>query len=196
MKLRKIIKVAIDSPSAAGAGSISRKIAKHYNLIYCDTGKIYRLLALSIINKRIKNKIKYLKKISKKINLNKLKNKNLLSNEVAYIASQIAMDKRVRKIVFKFQRKIAYNPPKKFNGSCLDGRDITHVIVPDADFKFYITANLHERSRRRFLELKKLGEKLSYKEVLKRVKKLDHLDKTIKYSNPISFESSAERRRK
>ena len=49
MKLRKIIKVAIDSPSAAGAGSISRKIAKHYNLIYCDTGKIYRFLALALM---------------------------------------------------------------------------------------------------------------------------------------------------
>ena len=55
MKPKKIIKVAIDSPSAAGAGSISRKIAKHYNLIYCDTGKMYRLLAYALMGKKIKS---------------------------------------------------------------------------------------------------------------------------------------------
>ena len=182
MKSRKIIKVAIDSPSAAGAGSISKKIAKHYNLIYCDTGKIYRLLAFALMGKKVKNKIKYLKKVGKKINLKKLQNKNLLNNEVAYVASQIAKDIKVRKIVFKFQKKIAYKYPKKYNGSCLDGRDITHVIVPDADFKFYITANLHERSKRRFKELKKLGKKISFKEVLKSMKNRDRSDKTRAHS--------------
>ena len=182
MKSRKLIKVAIDSPSAAGAGSISKKIAKHYNLIYCDTGKIYRSLALSIMKKKVTNKIKYLKKVSKKINLKKLQNKNLLNNDVALVASQIAKDIKVRKIVFKFQRKIAYNPPKKYKGSCLDGRDITHVIVPDADFKFYVTASLQERSRRRFLELKKLGKKVKFKEVLKSLKKRDQSDRTRTHS--------------
>ena len=182
MKSRKIIKVAIDSPSAAGAGSISKKIAKHYNLIYCDTGKIYRLLAFALMGKKVKNKIKYLRKVGKKINLKKLQNKNLLNNEVAYVASQIAKDIKVRKIVFKFQKKIAYKYPKKYNGSCLDGRDITHIIVPDADFKFYITANLHERSKRRFKELKKLGKKVSFKEVLKSMNNRDRSDKTRTHS--------------
>ena len=182
MKSKKIIKVAIDSPSAAGAGSISRKIAKHYNLIYCDTGKMYRLLAYALMGNKIKNKIKYLKKVSKKINLKNLQNKNLLNDKVAYVASQIAKDIKVRKIIFKLQKKIAYKPPKKYNGSCLDGRDITHVIVPDADFKFYITANLNERSKRRFKELKKLGKKISFKEVLKSMRNRDRSDKTRTHS--------------
>ena len=78
MKLNKRIKCAIDSPAASGAGTISKMIANHYNLIYCDTGKIYRLLALELIKKKFngKVKIKNLIKISRKINLKKLKNRN------------------------------------------------------------------------------------------------------------------------
>ena len=118
MKLKKI-KVAIDSPAAAGAGTISKMLAKHYNLLYCETGKIYRFLAKKLMEKKPKNKIKYLKKISKKIELKKLKNKNLLNNEVAYVASQIAKDLRVRKLVLKFQRSLAYKPPSKYKSDCI-----------------------------------------------------------------------------
>ena len=116
MKLKQI-KIGVDSPSAAGAGTISKMLAKHYNLLYCDTGKIYRYLAKNLMEQKPKNKILYLKKISKKINLNKLKNKSLLTDEVAYVASQIAKDIRVREFVVKFQKNLAYKPPKKFNGS-------------------------------------------------------------------------------
>ena len=112
MKLYKKIKVGVDSPSAAGAGTISKMVAKHYNLLYCDTGKIYRFLAIRLMQKKPKNKLLYLNKISKKINLKNLKNKNLLSDDVAYVASQIAKDIRIRKLVTKFQKNLAYNPPK------------------------------------------------------------------------------------
>ena len=177
MKLKKI-KIAIDSPSAAGAGTISKMLAKKYNLLYCDTGKIYRFLAKKLMEKKPKNKIKYLKKISKKINLKKLKSKNLLTNEVAYVASQIAKDLRVRRMVLKFQRELAYNPPQKYKGSVLDGRDIISKVVTDANFKFYITANSRVRAKRRFLELKKLGKKVKFNEILKSIKKRDREDRT------------------
>ena len=182
MKLNKKIKVGVDSPSAAGAGTISKMLAKHYNLLYCDTGKIYRFLAKSIMQKKPKNNFLYLKKISKKINLNKLKNKNLLNDDVAYVASQIAKNLKVRKLVVKFQKNLAYNPPKKFNGSILDGRDINSKIVKDADFKFYITANLKCRAKRRFLELKKLGKKVNFAEILRKIKKRDKEDRNRKHS--------------
>jgi len=181
MKLKKI-KVAIDSPSAAGAGSLAKKLAEHYNLLYCDTGKIYRYLAKEMMRKNPKNKIKYLRIISKKISLKKLKNKNLLSDDVAYVASQIAKDLRVRKLVLKFQRNLAYNPPKKYRGSVLDGRDIITKVVPNAEFKFYITANTKVRAKRRFLELKKLGKKVKFYQILKSIKKRDREDRSRKYS--------------
>jgi len=183
MKSKKIIRVAVDSPSAAGAGTISKKIAKHYNLIYCDTGKIYRLLAHELLKrKKIKNKIKFLKIISKKINLKKLSNRNLLNDEVAYTASKIAKDLRVRKLVLRFQKNLAYNPPKKFNGSILDGRDITSIVVPDAHIKIYITAKIDIRARRRFKELKKLGKKVKFDQILKSMKQWDKEDRTRRHS--------------
>ena len=182
MKLNKRIKVGIDSPSAAGAGTISKMLAKHYNLLYCDTGKIYRYLAKSIMEKKPKNIFSFLKKISKKINLKKLKNKNLLNDDVAFVASQIAKDIRVRKLVVRFQKNLAYYPPKKFNGSILDGRDINSKIIKDADFKFYITASLKCRTKRRFIELRKLGKKVKFTEVSRMMKKRDREDRTRKHS--------------
>ena len=182
MKLNKRIKVGIDSPSAAGAGTISKMLAKHYNLLYCDTGKIYRYLAKSIMEKKPKNIFSFLKKISKKINLKKLKNKNLLNDDVAFVASQIAKDIWVRKLVVRFQKNLAYYPPKKFNGSILDGRDINSKIIKDADFKFYITASLKCRTKRRFIELRKLGKKVKFTEVSRMMKKRDREDRTRKHS--------------
>ena len=73
-------------------------------------------------------------------------------------------------------------PPKKYNGSCLDGRDITYKIIPDADFKFFITANIKTRAKRRHLELKRLNKKISFNEVLKSLKKRDKSDYNRKNS--------------
>ena len=169
---KKIIKIAIDSPAAAGAGTLAKTISKPYKLLYLDTGKIYRMIAFIKIND---NK-KFIKKKIKSLNLKNLQNKKLLSNDVGTEASLIAKDKNIRKLVHSFQKNCAYKPPKKFNGSCLDGRDITYKIVPDADFKFFITASLHVRAKRRFNELKNLKKKISYSEVVKSIKKRDKND--------------------
>ena len=175
MKKKKFIKVAIDSPAAAGAGTLAKSISKYYNLLYLDTGKIYRLIALIKINQK-KFNIHLLKKKIKRLNLKSLQNKKLLSDEVGTEASLIAKDKRIRKLVHSFQINCAYNPPKKYSGSCLDGRDITYKIVPDADFKFFVTANIRIRARRRFRELKNLKKKITYLEVLKSIKNRDKSD--------------------
>ena len=175
MKKKKFIKVAIDSPAAAGAGTLAKSISNYYNLLYLDTGKIYRLIALIKINQK-KFNIHLLKKKIKKLNLKSLQNKKLLSDEVGTEASLIAKDKSIRKLVHSFQINCAYNPPKKYRGSCLDGRDITYKIVPDADFKFFVTANIKIRARRRFQELKNLKKKVTYLEVLKSIKNRDKSD--------------------
>ena len=173
---RKFIKIAIDSPAAAGAGTIAKSISKHYNLLYLDTGKIYRMIAYIKIYQKKKFNKNFLKRKIKTLNLKNLQNDNLLSDEVGTEASLIAKDKNIRKLVHSFQISCAYNPPKKFDGSCLDGRDITYKIIPDADFKFFVTANLKTRAKRRFKELKKLNRKVSYQTVLKSIKKRDKND--------------------
>ena len=175
-KRKNILKIAIDSPAAAGAGTLARTISKEYNLIYIDTGKIYRLIALYKLNNPKKFNIQFLKKKIKKLKIKDLDNKKLLSNEVGMEASKVARQKNIRKLIYSFQKNFAYNPPKKYNGSCLDGRDITYKIVPNANFKFFITANVNTRAMRRYKELKGLNKSITYKEVLKSIKNRDKSD--------------------
>ena len=177
MKKRKnIIKIAIDSPAAAGAGTVAKTLSNHYNLFYLDTGKIYRLIALYKILYPKKFNLKFLKKKIKNLKFVNLNNKRLISSEVGTEASIIAKNKNIRKLVYSFQRKFAYNPPKKYDGSCLDGRDITYNIIPDADFKFFITANIKTRAMRRFKELRALNISINYNDVLKNIKNRDKSD--------------------
>ena len=176
MKKKELIKIAIDSPAAAGAGTLAKSISKHYKLLYLDTGKIYRLIAFMKINNKKKFNKKFLKKKIDNLNLKSLQNKKLLSDEIGTEASIIAKNKDIRKLVHSFQINCAYNPPGKFRGSCLDGRDITYKIIPDADFKFFVTANIQIRAKRRFQELKKLKKKISFSTVLKSIKKRDKND--------------------
>ena len=175
-KRKNIIKIAIDSPAAAGAGTISKALSNHYNLFYLDTGKIYRFLAFLKIKNPKKFNLSFIKKKIKKLKIKDLENSNLISDKVGYEASIIAKEKLIRKLVYNYQINCANNPPKKYNGSCLDGRDITYKIVPDADFKFFITANIKTRAQRRFKELKKLKKRVKYENVLKSIKKRDKND--------------------
>jgi cytidylate kinase len=180
--MKKKWQIAIDSPAAAGAGTQAKLISKYYNLFYLDTGKIYRLLALKKLGKLKNFNYSFISKKMETLKISDLQDKKLLSDEVGNMASIIAKDIRVRKLVHNFQIKCAYHPPKKYSGSCLDGRDITYKIMPDANFKFFITANVETRALRRFKELKLLNKKISYKEVLKSIKKRDKSDYNRKIS--------------
>jgi len=176
IKRKNILKIAIDSPAAAGAGTVAKTISKHYNLFYLDTGKIYRFIAYLKIKFPKKFNNKFIKSKIKSLRIKDLSDNYLLSDKVGTEASIISKVKSLRKIVHSFQINFAYNPPKKYKGSCLDGRDITYNIIPDADFKFYITANVKTRALRRYKELKSLKKKISYKEVLKSIKNRDKSD--------------------
>ena len=182
MKNKINIKIAIDSPAAAGAGTQAKLISKHYNLFYLDTGKIYRLIANIKLHQPLKFNYQFIKTKMKNLKIKDLQNRKLLSDEVGTLASIISKDKKIRKLVHAFQIKSAYHPPKKYAGSCLDGRDITYKIIPDADFKFFITANTKTRALRRYKELKVSNKKLSLSEVLKSIKKRDKSDYNRKIS--------------
>ncbi len=182
IKRKNILKIAIDSPAAAGAGTLAKTISKHYNLFYLDTGKIYRFVAYLKIKFPKKFNNKFIKSKIKSLRMKDLSNKYLLLDDVGTEASIISKIKSIRKIVHSFQISFAYNPPKKYKGSCLDGRDITYKIVPDADFKFYVTANVKTRALRRYKELKTYKKKITYTEVLKSIKKRDKNDLNRKIS--------------
>ncbi len=182
MKYNKFITVAIDSEASAGGGTQAKLISKHFNLYYLDTGKIYRYIAF--LKKKYPKKFnkKFIKSKIKNLKVFDLQNKSLLSEEIGSAASQIAKKLYIRKIVYRFQIKCAYSPPKKFNGSCLDGRDITTKIMPNAMFKFFITAHASVRAKRRFNELKKMKKRTSLIKVLKSIKIRDKSDYQRKHS--------------
>ena len=182
IRRKNILKVAIDSPAAAGAGTLAKAISKHYNLFYLDTGKIYRMVAYLKLKFPKKFNQNFIKSKIKTLKVKDLENKELLSDEVGTEASIISKVKNTRKLVHNFQLNFAHNPPKKYNGSCLDGRDITYNIMPDADFKFFITANTKTRALRRYKELKGLNKKISFNEVLKSIKNRDKSDYNRKVS--------------
>ena len=181
-KRKNILKIAIDSPAAAGAGTVAKAISKHYRLFYLDTGKIYRFIAYLKLNYPKKYNQKFIKSKINSLKIKDLSDKNLLSDKVGTEASVISKIKSIRNMVHSFQINFAYNPPKKYKGSCLDGRDITYNIVPDADFKFYITANVKTRALRRYKELKGLKKITTYEEVLKSIKNRDKSDFNRKIS--------------
>jgi CMP/dCMP kinase len=176
IKRKNILKIAIDSPAAAGAGTLAKSISKNYNLFYLDTGKIYRMIAYIKLKYPKKFNQNFIKIKIKSLKIKDLENKLLLSDEVGTEASIISKIKSIRKLVHSFQLNFAYNPPKRYSGSCLDGRDITYNIVPDANCKFFITANVKTRALRRYKELRGLNKKISYNEVLKSIKKRDKSD--------------------
>ncbi len=169
--------MAIDSPAAAGAGTQAKLIAKHYNLLYCDTGKIYRYVGMLRLRKQKKFNYAFVRKKISKLKIKDLHDRKLLTEDVANSASIISKSKTIRNIVHKFQQRCAYSPPLKFAGSILDGRDIITVQMKDADFKFFITANIKIRAKRRYNEYRSLNKKVNYKEVLKNLRKRDKSDR-------------------
>ena len=119
IKRKNIIKIAIDSPAAAGAGTIAKAISNHYNLLQVDTGKIYRLIALYKNKHPKKFTLNFLKKKINKLKVKDLDNNELLSDNIGSAAALIAKKKSIRKLVYNFQKNLAYNPPKNFEGQLI-----------------------------------------------------------------------------
>ncbi len=185
--MKKTLTIAIDGPSASGKGTLAKKIAQHFALAYLNTGGIYRLVALRLINFRQDQDLddvmlslskhdlsdEEILSLSKNISEDDLESEALHTEKVGAVASIIAKNPKLRAALFDFQRNFVEAGKKEKNGCVLDGRDTATVICPDADFKFYVTADVEIRAERRF---KQLGPKSSYEEILAQLKKRDEND--------------------
>ena len=173
--------IAIDGTAGSGKGTLAKKIAKVLNFDHLDTGLLYRILAYKSL--KLNKDFRMLKEVN--INLNifldkkKIKLMNLRSEEITKISSEIAKLKFVRQKLISLQRKFANNPPSGI-GSVIDGRDITSVITPNAEVKFYIDADVKIRAERRLSQLDLPGS--CYDEILKDIIKRDFQDKRRKIS--------------
>ncbi len=173
--------IAIDGTAGSGKGTLAKKIAKVLNFDHLDTGLLYRILAYEFL--KLNKNLEMLREINIDLNIlldkKKIKLMNLRSEEITKISSEIAKLKFVRQKLISLQRKFANNPPSGI-GSVIDGRDITSVITPNAEVKFYIDADVKIRAERRLSQLDLPGS--CYDEILKDIIKRDFQDKRRKIS--------------
>lgn len=178
--------VAIDGPAGAGKSTIAKLCAKKMNLVYVDTGAMYRAVALYMLESGIDVNdpsevadkctgvdvdIKYEDGIQN-VYLNGINVTGRLREEaVGNTASVTSAVPEVRKQIFALQRGLADR-----GGVIMDGRDIGTVVMPDADVKIYLTASSEVRARRRVLELEAKGEKPDFEEVKRDIEERDYRD--------------------
>lgn len=177
--LKGNVVIAVDGPSASGKGTLAKKIAERLGYAYLDTGALYRAVALATIEiggdpSNINDVIPALTMVKKYLTPELLSNPELRQEEVSSAASQVAALPEVREQLLEFQREFAKNPPGYVGGAVLDGRDIGTVICPDAHVKFYVTASVEERAKRRFKDVESTG--VSYETVLFDLKERDARD--------------------
>jgi cytidylate kinase len=151
------MKIAIDGPSASGKGTISKILSQKLNAYYLNTGKIYRIIAFLANKEFLANgksgdlnqiAIKFANEINQHFK-EQAEEKGIYTEENAKITSQIASFPEVRKALLEFQQEFV----SKNDNIILEGRDIGTVIMPNADFKFYLDASPEERAKRRVLQL-------------------------------------------
>ena len=182
--------IALDGPSGAGKSTVAKEVAKKLNITYLDTGALYRALGLKCLDAKtdISNETavkKLLNNVNVSIDYEGGAQRVLVDGvdvsgrirtpEVSMAASAVSAIPFVREKLLDLQRKIALE-----QSVILDGRDIGTVILPHAEFKFFLTASPEIRARRRFDELKAKGEKVDYESVLKDVNERDKNDSSRK----------------
>ncbi|MDA0781862.1 MAG: (d)CMP kinase [Rickettsiales bacterium] len=165
--------IAIDGPAASGKGTLAKKLAEHFGLNYLDTGSIYRALGYKILEAGGCPEDKKLAvEMAKNITSEELNNPHLYDEGIGRAASVVAVIPEVRDALFRFQRDFSKSP----KGAVLDGRDIGTVICPDADLKFFITADIEVRAMRRFKQLQNNGVSVIYQSVLDDLRRRDERD--------------------
>ena len=179
--------IAIDGHAASGKGTIGKGVAKHFGFSYLDTGLIYRAVAkLGLLTGKAPLPKKDLIDLARSFKLEDLELEDLRSDEVGTYASQIATVAEVRSELFNFQRNFAL----KSKGAVLDGRDIGTVIIPDAQLKVFVTADLSVRAERRYGDIKRRVNKVNYDKVLADLSKRDRLDSSREHA-PLKITSDA-----
>ena len=165
--------IAVDGPSAAGKGTLARAIAAKLGYHFLDTGTLYRAVGFLMLRQgKPLDDEKAAAAIAAGMDPGKIRDEDLRNEAVAAAASKVSAYPEVRARLLDFQRSFARRKP----GAVLDGRDIGTVVCPDADLKFFVTASLEERARRRFEELRSLGQHVKLETVMDEMIRRDERD--------------------
>ena len=148
-----MIEIAIDGTSASGKGTLAKKLSEKYAIPHLDTGLMYRKVASEILKKTDYNNLLELScEIAKISSFEDLQNEELRTENIAQMASKIAVFPALRNMLNLKQKEFVYKSNEQFGGCVLDGRDIGTKILPNANFKFFIDASIEIRAKRRLLE--------------------------------------------
>ncbi len=195
-----MINIAIDGPSGAGKSTIAKILAKKLRIIYLDTGAMYRAVALAVLDAGYEindkeNVIKVLNNIKLEIKYSDnqqyvyLNGSNVSTrireHHISQAASDVSKYPEVRVKLVEMQREIAAK-----NNVVLDGRDITSYVLPNAQYKFFLTADVEERAKRRCDELTEKGSNIEYQTVLDDIKKRDANDMNRAFAPLVKTEDS------
>jgi 3-phosphoshikimate 1-carboxyvinyltransferase len=171
--IQQALCIAIDGPAASGKGTLARRLASYFGLSYLDTGRLYRAVGLKLLNLNLdpSDEDEALK-AARDLRDEDLLNPRLRQENVGNAASIVSASPLVRQALLEYQQNYAKRP----GGAILDGRDIGTVVCPDATIKFYITASLEARARRRFQEVEGFEAEVDYETVLAELKSRDERD--------------------
>lgn len=184
------ISVAIDGPAGAGKSTIAKLVGREHNLMYINTGAMYRAVALKAHeNNLTPENVKEICALTEAMEMH-FENDDLIVDgeniqdkitmpQISSIVSAYASIPEVRKLLVKLQRAMS----EKYS-VIMDGRDIGTVVLKDADFKFFLTASAEERANRRFKELQERKIECSYDEILKDIVERDYKD-THRETDPL-----------
>lgn len=184
------MKIAIDGPAGAGKSTIARQVAKKLGYTYLDTGAMYRALTYTAIQRDISpSNSSALASIVSQMDLQITSDEETGGNRifvdgediteairkpvVSGNVSEVSSHAEVRKVIVDLQKRMAEQ-----GQVVMDGRDIGTVVMPDADWKFFLTASVSERARRRQLELSKNGHEVDLKELERQIQDRDLMDST------------------
>ena len=209
--MNKRITIAIDGFSSTGKSTVAKLLAKNLGYVYVDTGAMYRAITLyALQNEYISKEYFYKEKLIQQLNNIELKfifnndlglaemylndvnvEEEIRTLKVSDFVSKIATISEIRKKLVEQQQFIGKN-----KGVVMDGRDIGTVVFPEAELKIFMTASPEKRAQRRYNEMIKKGEKVTYEKVLKNVNDRDRLDTTrkdsplVKASDAIELDNS------
>ena len=178
--------IAIDGPAGSGKSTIAKLIAKDLDLVYLDTGAMYRIFTLKTLKENVEHtNLKKINELLETLDIDIDKDKFYLdkkdvsseirTTEVANNVSKIAAIKEVREKMVSLQREFS-----KSKNVIVDGRDIGTVVFPNADVKIFLIADAKERTNRRYKELKEKDKNISWDEIYKNILTRDEIDSTRK----------------
>lgn len=197
--MTKQVCIAIDGPAGAGKSTVAKQVAQRLNLLYIDTGAMYRAITLKALKKGMDlNNNRAMEELAKNTTITLLAGQRqsvllddldvteeIRSPEVTNYVSIIAKIPGVREVLVQRQREIA-----QATGVVMDGRDIGTVVLPKAKAKFFLTASAEERARRRAKEMVERGYEVDIDELIKEIEKRDSIDSTRAVSPLIPAEDA------